>query len=158
VGRVIKNLEQLTVPPNEVIITSTNLDGKLQSESFLITSLCSEQEKSQLITPAVEASTQDWCLILQEGDSLKPNNLEKLNKAIRNNSDIIGGTLGHHFLQKSQQSLLTEVISEFRALFMQPCPVEQSQFFHRLTAMQKNVTTGREINYLLKTHGEILSL
>lgn len=147
--RVLDDLSAQSLKPNEVILADADssdgsLDG-LESKDLNILILQTKQGRGGQIKAGVEAASGDWVVILHSDVTLPKGSLVHLADALDKNPHTVGGSLGQRFGNESLGLLLIEVMNEFRAVLLSTSFGDQTQFFHRETALQAGVLTDQPL-------------
>ena len=163
---LIKDLESQSITPDEIVIVSTseNRESIPESSCFTIKEVHSEIGRGLQIKTGVEHASAEWCLVLHGDNLLAPHTFRLLNDALINNLEVLGGSLGQRFNRSAPGLLLIESMNEFRAALLRTSFGDQNQFFHRQTAINKEILTDQplmedvEMSDRLSQQGEILHL
>ncbi|MGJ8655464.1 MAG: glycosyltransferase [Akkermansiaceae bacterium] len=141
---VLKCLENQSLPPEEVILV--NAGGELPMiASHNVKVLNSEKGRGlQIKTGALHASSE-WLIVLHSDVVLERDALERASLAISRGTNIVGGVFGQRFADSSPGLLLIESMNEFRATLMGVSFGDQTQFFHRKTAIENEVFTEQKL-------------
>jgi len=98
--------------------------------------MSSERGRGQQIATGIEAATADWVLVLHADAILNSNSVEQIVSAVCDHPDVIGGALGQRFEDEQSELLPIELLNDLRALFTRTAFGDQTQFFHRETAIR----------------------
>ena len=98
--------------------------------------ITSERGRGQQIAIGIEAASADWVLVLHADAALRPDSVEQLLAAVRQNPDVIGGALGQRFEEEQPELLPIELLNDLRGLFTRTAFGDQTQFLHRETAIR----------------------
>jgi len=115
---VLESISKQTLPVDEVIIS---------------------------IKSGVEAATKEWVMIVHSDIELPYRSMERVSSSLERNPQFIGGALGQRFNGSSPGLLLVEAMNEFRATLLSTSFGDQSQFFHRETAVNNGVLTEQKL-------------
>ena len=147
--QALDNLSAQNLPPREVVIADAgSSDGSLDdlgSRSFNVRILQTEQGRGGQIKAGVEAASGDWVVVLHSDVIIPTDALENLVDALEKNPHVVGGALGQRFSNQSAGLLLIEVMNEFRAVLLSTSFGDQTQFFHRETALSGGVLTDQPL-------------
>ena len=128
---------------NEVIcVDAGSTDGTLvviEASKLEVKCLVSPLGRGQQIAAGVEAATSDWVCVLHADARLEASSLECLRRAIAADPTIIGGCFGQRFADNQAELLPIELLNDGRALFTRTAFGDQTQFFHRETAVTRNL-------------------
>ena len=139
----LASVEGQTYPAHEVIIVDAGSDdGALdiaKQFDLPIQVIDCGQGRGQQIATGIEASEADWVVVLHADTELNPDSLEQIQVAVQCQPDVIGGALGQRFNEDSRELLPIELLNDLRALFLRTAFGDQTQFFHRETALRQQL-------------------
>lgn len=98
--------------------------------------LTSERGRGQQIAAGIAAARSDWVLVLHADAALNRDSIEQVMLAVRHNPDVVGGALGQRFDEEQPELLPIEWLNDLRGLFTRTAFGDQTQFFHRETAIR----------------------
>lgn len=134
-----------SLKPKEVIISNAGDTPGFKSLGLPIEVIDSELGRGQQIKTGAEAAKQSWVLVVHSDLVLAPDALEHLTSALLADEQIIAGSLGQRFNHTSPGLLLVEAMNEFRATAMHTSFGDQSQFFHRKSAVDYGALTKQKL-------------
>ena len=97
------------------------------------------------IKAGVEIAQAEWVVVFHSDGVLSGHALSRLAESLQRNPTVIGGALGQRFTDSRAGLLLIEAMNEFRAALMQTSFGDQTQFFHRKTALDQGVLTQQPL-------------
>ena len=131
-----------------VFADASSTDGALEALNagdVPVSTVTSELGRGGQIKAGVEAAKGNWVVILHSDVILPADAFQTISEAIEKNVSLIGGSLGQRFTNQSPGLFLIENMNEFRAVLMGTSFGDQTQFFHRETALQKEVLTDQPL-------------
>lgn len=142
---VLKSIHNQNLKPVEIIIANAGSTPELDHSELEIKIVHSELGRGEQIKTGVEAATASWVIIVHSDIVLPPHALKNLTKALQHNQHVIAGSLGQRFNYSSPGLLLIEAMNEFRSTTMHTSFGDQSQFFHRPTAIKYGALTEQKL-------------
>ena len=135
----LKSIEQQTIGVEEVIVVdagSIDSTAKVINESPLpIRFLTSDRGRGVQIANGIEAASADWVLVLHADAVLASNAVDCMLRSITSDRTIIGGALGQYFKGNTLELQPVKLLNDLRILFTRTAFGDQTQFFHRATAV-----------------------
>jgi len=147
----IQSITDQAVTPLEVIIIDAQSHDNTRD---IITSLKtlypieiidSELGRGKQIQTGVLAATGDWIVILHADATLDTDVLHTLLETIKVSPHMTSGCFGQVFDRSSTGKLLIESLNDFRATLLETSFGDQTQFFHRTTALENNILTDQPL-------------
>ncbi len=90
------------------------------------------------IAAGIAAATSDWVVVLHADAELAPGAIGALVRAAAADPAMTGGAFGQRFAGTTPELLPIEVLNDLRALFTRTAFGDQTQFFHRATALARD--------------------
>ena len=141
--RALASVVHQTHPALEVIVVDAGSDDgttDLAKQFDLpLRVIESELGRGQQIAAGIEASRADWVVVLHADAELNPDSLEQIQAAVRSQPDVIGGALGQRFDGEPRELLPIELLNDLRAVFSRTAFGDQTQFFHRESALTEQL-------------------
>jgi len=135
----LRSIERQSLPPQEVILVDADsTDGTVERArrfDLPVRVIQSERGRGQQIAAGMGAARSDWVVVLHADAELNFDSLAQIAAAARANPDLLGGALGQRFEEAPPSLLPIEVLNDLRALFTRTAFGDQTQFFHRQTAL-----------------------
>jgi len=145
----VNSIAAQSLLPREIILSDADSsDGSitnLDTHGLNIREVRTKLGRGEQIKAGVENAEAEWVVILHSDGVLPEEALSRLSEALERNPTVIGGSLGQRFTDSSPSLLMIEVMNEFRAVLMQTSFGDQTQFFHRNTALSKGVLTEQPL-------------
>ncbi len=132
---------------SEIIIIDASKTPPTLPESSLTTVLSRPELKGRgsQIKAGAEKATGDWALVLHADATLHPRAITTLHATILAQPNLIGGCLGQRY-DRAQMSLsLLESLNELRASCFHTSYGDQTQFFHRKTALDHHALSDQPL-------------
>jgi hypothetical protein len=101
--------------------------------------LSSEVGRGLQIAAGIEAAKADWVLVLHADAELATDAVECLLRSVAANPCVVGGAMGQRFMEPHAELLPIEVLNDVRALLTRTAFGDQVQFFHRQTALAREL-------------------
>jgi len=141
----LTSISKQTIKPVEIIISNAGDTPDIEPSDLNIKIVDSVLGRGQQIKTGTEAASQPWVIVVHSDLVLPSNTLENLTKALRVNQQVIAGSIGQRFDHSSTGLLLVEAMNEFRATAMHTSFGDQSQFFHRSSAIKYGALTEQKL-------------
>jgi glycosyltransferase involved in cell wall biosynthesis len=139
----LASISMQTFPALEVIVVDAGSDDgtPIIAKQFDLPIKIVESElgRGQQIATGIEAASAEWVLILHSDAELNDDSLEQIRASVRCQPDIIGGALGQRFEDEQRELLPIELLNDLRGLFTRTAFGDQTQFFHRETALREEL-------------------
>lgn len=141
--RALASIEAQTRPVDAVLV----VDAHSQDDTVRIAAgaalpvqvLSSEAGRGLQIAAGIEGSMADWVVVLHADAELAVDAVECLLHGVAWNPCVIGGALGQRFMETNAELLPIELLNDVRALFTRTAFGDQVQFFHRKTAVAREL-------------------
>ena len=141
--RALASIRAQTCPPEEILVvdagSTDDTPGIVKNSDVSIRWISSERGRGQQIAAGIEVATADWVVVLHADAELDPDSLEQIRRAARTQPDLIGGALGQRFESAPAELLPIELLNDLRAVFSRTAFGDQTQFFHRETAVARQL-------------------
>ncbi|MEM7792469.1 MAG: glycosyltransferase, partial [Verrucomicrobiota bacterium] len=164
----LQSVARQTVRPDEIVLVDAgSVDATLERAAAMNLELSvieSERGRGNQIAAGVEAAGSDWVLILHADAILDPHSVERLKRAYDSHPQMIAGALGQRFDGEHWQLSIIELLNELRAIFTRTAFGDQVQFFHRQTAIERELMPKQplmedvESSWRARTNGEFVYL
>ncbi len=141
----LASIAKQSLRASEVIISNAGEEPKIEQSQLNIKVIDSELGRGQQIKSGVEAATLSWVIVVHSDLVLPLDTLQNLTDALLANQQVLSGSIGQRFNHTSPGLLLVEAMNEFRATAMNTSFGDQSQFFHRVSAIKHNVLTEQKL-------------
>ncbi len=141
----LTSIANQSVRPQEVIISNAGDSPELEEYDLNIKVVSSDLGRGQQIKTGVENTNQSWVIIVHSDVELPPETLEKTSLALLKNQQAVAGSVGQRFDHASPGLLLVEAMNELRATAMSTSFGDQSQFFHRKSAIDFGALTEQKL-------------
>ncbi len=136
----LESIGRQTKAVSEVIVVDTGSTDDtvrlLEQCPLTIRRLSSERGRGVQIAAGIEAAESDWVLVLHADAVMYTGAVECILKSATGDRRIVGGALGQRFEGDSLKLLPIELLNDLRALFTRTAFGDQTQFFHRETALK----------------------
>ena len=103
---------------------------------LLIRVITCERGRGQQIAAGIQSASADWVLVLHADAALNSDSIEHVIASVADQPDVVGGALGQRFDHEQSELLPIELLNDIRALFTRTAFGDQTQFFHRETAIR----------------------
>jgi len=166
-GALASIADQSHLPEEVIIVDAGSTDGTVaqaRRSDLAVRIIDSVPGRGQQIAAGMEAAQSNWVLVLHADAELPPEALAQLAAAVKTNPDLIGGALGQRFEDAEAALLPIEVLNDLRALFSRTAFGDQTQFFHRQTAVEyelmpkQSLMEDVESSWRTREHGSFLFL
>jgi hypothetical protein len=141
--RAFESIRSQTCPPKEILVvdagSSDGTLGIIEDSDLAVRVIPSERGRGQQIATGIEAARADWVVVLHADAELNPDSLEQIRRAVQAQPDVVGGALGQRFEATPAALLPIEWLNDLRALFSRTAFGDQTQFFHRETALARDL-------------------
>lgn len=138
-GEALRSVAEQSFRPIEVIIadagSTDDTVAVAKSVNLPIRMIQCERGRGQQIAAGIEASSADWVVVLHADGALNSDSLKHIASAVRGQPDVVGGALGQRFEQEQPELLPIELLNDLRGLFSRTAFGDQTQFFHRESAI-----------------------
>jgi GT2 family glycosyltransferase len=142
-GGALASVQRQSLQPIEVIcVDAGSTDGTLDLShvsDLSVRVIKSDLGRGQQIAAGIAAASGTWVCVLHADAVLAALSLECLSRSVAADPAIIGGAFGQRFEAKQAELLSIELLNDGRALFTRTAFGDQVQFFHRTTALSRQL-------------------